>query len=127
MKLNFLVYPGHGFVRVWIYRGSLRQKLNYRYILDIFVMKPSVQERVLNASQCAYSIFTQPSLLLLAVFYSLVQIIVLANLLTKGHSLATPLIPRQLGPTVQLDNAIFVGLNSGPVNQFLGVPFARPP
>lgn len=60
-------------------------------------------------------------------FHRLIQGLVLSTLLTHSHSSATPLIPGQLGPTVQLDDGIFVGLNSGPVNQFLGVPFARPP
>lgn len=31
------------------------------------------------------------------------------------------------GPTVTLDSGIFTGLVSGPVIQFLGIPFAQPP
>lgn len=31
------------------------------------------------------------------------------------------------GPTVTLDNGTFTGLVSGPVSQFLGIPFAQPP
>jgi hypothetical protein len=30
-------------------------------------------------------------------------------------------------PTVQLDNATFIGLSSGRVSSFLGIPFAQPP
>lgn len=30
-------------------------------------------------------------------------------------------------PTVQLDNATFIGLSSGQVSSFLGIPFAQPP
>ena len=32
-----------------------------------------------------------------------------------------------LSSTVTLDNATFTGLDSGPVVEFLGIPFAQPP
>ena len=34
---------------------------------------------------------------------------------------------RATGPTVQLDNATFVGATVGSVSRFLGIPFAQPP
>jgi hypothetical protein len=39
------------------------------------------------------------------------------------HAGAAP----QVGPFVQLDNAIVTGLSAGGVDQFLGIPYAKPP
>ncbi|KAI0028537.1 carotenoid ester lipase precursor [Vararia minispora EC-137] len=53
----------------------------------------------------------------------------IAILTLQLSQLAAATVPlnRSAAPTIKLDDGIFIGLNTGATNEFLGIPFAKPP